>query len=46
MASKAYICVVEITSAGSANGSGRWVQFIIGRIFVYISIGLIEIVVT
>ncbi|KAI1359355.1 putative sugar transporter [Xylaria arbuscula] len=38
--------VLEITSAGSTNGSGRYTQFIVGRIIVYISVGLVEVDVT
>ncbi|KAJ5111378.1 hypothetical protein N7532_001913 [Penicillium argentinense] len=38
--------IIEITAAGTVSGSGRLVQFIIGRIIVYISIGLVEVDVT
>ncbi|OJJ07360.1 hypothetical protein ASPVEDRAFT_56765 [Aspergillus versicolor CBS 583.65] len=37
---------VEITAADSGPGSGRLAQFIVGRIIVYISIGLVEVDVT
>lgn len=32
-----------MTSAGSSNGAGRLPQFIVGRIIVYISVGLVEV---
>lgn len=38
--------LVEITAAGTGVGSGRLAQFIVGRIVVYISIGLVEVDVT
>ncbi|OQE20570.1 hypothetical protein PENSTE_c013G02249 [Penicillium steckii] len=38
--------IIEMTSAGSKSGSGRIVQFIVGRIVVYISVGLVEVNVT
>ncbi|OAA61970.1 Sugar/inositol transporter [Niveomyces insectorum RCEF 264] len=38
--------IIEITASGSSNGSGRYAQFLIGRIIVYISIGLVEVTVT
>ena len=38
--------LVEITSADSGPGSGRLAQFIVGRIIVYISVGLVEVDVT
>ncbi|KAJ5377313.1 uncharacterized protein N7496_004722 [Penicillium cataractarum] len=38
--------IIEITSAGSAAGTGRLAQFIVGRIVVYISVGLVEVNVT
>ncbi|KAI0118709.1 general substrate transporter [Nemania sp. FL0031] len=38
--------IIEITSAGTAAGSGRYAQFIVGRIIVYISVGLVEVDVT
>lgn len=34
---------VELASADSGYGSGRIAQFIVGRIIVYISIGLVEV---
>lgn len=37
---------VEITAAGTALGSGRYAQFVVGRIVVYASIGLVEVDVT
>ena len=41
-----YSCAVEITAADSGPGSGRYAQFVIGRIIVYISVGLVEVDVT
>ncbi|GKZ43701.1 hypothetical protein AbraIFM66951_005177 [Aspergillus brasiliensis] len=38
--------IVEITAAGTASGTGRYAQFVVGRIIVYISIGLVEVGVT
>ncbi|KAJ5983457.1 hypothetical protein N7481_005556 [Penicillium waksmanii] len=38
--------IVEITAADIGPGTGRLVQFIVGRIIVYISIGLVEVDVT
>ncbi|KAK5163897.1 uncharacterized protein LTR77_010291 [Saxophila tyrrhenica] len=38
--------IIEITAADSANGSGRFAQFIVGRVIVYISVGLVEVDVT
>ncbi|KAJ8124793.1 hypothetical protein O1611_g8846 [Lasiodiplodia mahajangana] len=38
--------IIEITSAGTAAGSGRYAQFIVGRIIVYVSVGLVEVDVT
>ncbi|UKZ91691.1 uncharacterized protein TrAFT101_006663 [Trichoderma asperellum] len=38
--------IVEITAAGTGPGTGRYAQFIVGRIIVYISIGLVEVNVT
>lgn len=32
-----------MTSAGSGNGQGRLAQFIVGRIVVYLSVGLVEV---
>jgi MFS transporter, SP family, sugar:H+ symporter len=37
---------VEITSAGTDAGTGRFAQFLIGRLIVYISVGLVEVDVT
>lgn len=37
---------VEMTSAGKAAGTGRLAQFVVGRIVVYISVGLVEVNVT
>lgn len=38
--------LVEITSAGTGFGTGRLAQFVVGRIVVYISVGLVEVNVT
>lgn len=38
--------LVEITAAGTAHGTGRYAQFVVGRIIVYISVGLVEVDVT
>ncbi|KAL2839000.1 general substrate transporter [Aspergillus pseudoustus] len=38
--------IIEITAADNAPGTGRLPQFIVGRIIVYISIGLVEVNVT
>ncbi|EXJ69785.1 uncharacterized protein A1O5_06856 [Cladophialophora psammophila CBS 110553] len=38
--------IIEITAAGTDAGSGRFAQFIVGRIIVYISVGLVEVDVT
>ncbi|KUL90293.1 hypothetical protein ZTR_01918 [Talaromyces verruculosus] len=38
--------IIEITAAGTAHGTGRYAQFIVGRIIVYISVGLVEVDVT
>jgi hypothetical protein len=38
--------LVEITAAGTAAGTGRFAQFVIGRIIVYMSVGLVEVDVT
>lgn len=38
--------LVEITAAGTGIGSGRYVQFVVGRIIVYASVGLVEVDVT
>ncbi|KAJ5648791.1 hypothetical protein N7490_005163 [Penicillium lividum] len=38
--------IVEITAAGSGAGAGRFAQFVVGRIIVYISVGLVEVNVT
>lgn len=38
--------LVEITAAGTAPGTGRYAQFVVGRIIVYISVGLVEVDVT
>lgn len=35
-----------MTAAGTGEGSGRFAQFVIGRIIVYISVGLVEVDVT
>ena len=37
---------VEMTAAGDGPGRGRLAQFIVGRIIVYISVGLVEVDVT
>lgn len=45
--SHAYLfAIVEITAADSGPGTGRLAQFIVGRIIVYISVGLVEVDVT
>ncbi|KAJ5775487.1 uncharacterized protein N7511_000498 [Penicillium nucicola] len=38
--------ILEITAADTGPGTGRFVQFIVGRIIVYISVGLVEVNVT
>ncbi|KAL4938438.1 hypothetical protein BDV06DRAFT_215079 [Aspergillus oleicola] len=38
--------IIEITAADSGPGTGRLAQFIVGRIIVYISVGLVEVDVT
>ncbi|KAL2795192.1 general substrate transporter [Aspergillus keveii] len=38
--------IIEITAADTAPGTGRFAQFIVGRIIVYISVGLVEVDVT
>ncbi|KAL4985722.1 general substrate transporter [Aspergillus falconensis] len=38
--------IIEITAADTAPGTGRLAQFIVGRIIVYISVGLAEVNVT
>ncbi|OCF32680.1 hypothetical protein I317_06080 [Kwoniella heveanensis CBS 569] len=38
--------VIEMTSAGTSPGSGRIPQFIVGRIIVYVAVGLVEVCVT
>ncbi|KAL3476667.1 general substrate transporter [Aspergillus californicus] len=38
--------IVEITAADEGPGTGRFAQFVVGRIIVYISIGLVEVDVT
>ncbi|KAL4925284.1 sugar porter family MFS transporter [Aspergillus undulatus] len=38
--------IIEITAADTDPGSGRLAQFIVGRIIVYISVGLVEVDVT
>ncbi|KAJ5818353.1 hypothetical protein N7474_003944 [Penicillium riverlandense] len=38
--------IVEMTAAGTSEGSGRFAQFVVGRIIVYISVGLVEVDVT
>jgi hypothetical protein len=35
-----------MTAAGSSEGSGRFSQFVVGRIIVYVSVGLVEVDVT
>lgn len=40
------VLLVEITAADSAAATGRFAQFIVGRIIVYISVGLVEVGVT
>ena len=40
------VASVEMTSAGAADGTGRYFQFIGGRIVVYMSIGLVEVTVS
>lgn len=38
--------IIEITAADTGVGTGRYAQFIVGRIIVYISVGLVEVNVT
>ncbi|KAJ3461155.1 hypothetical protein MRS44_009708 [Fusarium solani] len=38
--------IMEITAADTGAGSGRFAQFLIGRVIVYISVGLVEVDVT
>ncbi|RSL59922.1 hypothetical protein CEP54_007014 [Fusarium duplospermum] len=38
--------ILEITAADTGAGSGRFAQFLIGRVIVYISVGLVEVDVT
>ncbi|CAG8282028.1 unnamed protein product [Penicillium salamii] len=38
--------IIEITAADTGPGTGRLAQFIVGRIVVYVSIGLVEVNVT
>ncbi|CAH0057906.1 unnamed protein product [Clonostachys solani] len=38
--------IIEITAADDGVGTGRYAQFIVGRIIVYISVGLVEVDVT
>lgn len=38
--------LVEITAADTSVGTGRYAQFIVGRIIVYVSVGLVEVNVT
>ncbi|CAK7199019.1 hypothetical protein SEUCBS139899_001687 [Sporothrix eucalyptigena] len=38
--------IIEITASGTALGSGRIAQYIIGRIIVYVGVGLVEVTVT
>ncbi|KAI1459666.1 putative sugar transporter [Annulohypoxylon moriforme] len=38
--------IIEITAAGTSAGTGRFAQFVVGRIVVYISVGLVEVDVT
>ncbi|PCG91079.1 Major facilitator superfamily domain, general substrate transporter [Penicillium occitanis (nom. inval.)] len=38
--------IIEITAAGTAHGTGRYAQFVVGRIIVYISVGLVEVDIT
>ncbi|KAL4922079.1 general substrate transporter [Aspergillus aurantiobrunneus] len=38
--------IVEITAADTDPGTGRLAQFIVGRVIVYISVGLVEVDVT
>ncbi|KAF5009431.1 hypothetical protein FDECE_4363 [Fusarium decemcellulare] len=38
--------IMEITAADTGAGSGRFAQFVIGRVIVYISVGLVEVDVT
>ncbi|KAH8880772.1 putative sugar transporter [Thozetella sp. PMI_491] len=42
----AAISIIGITAADSGIGTGRYAQFIVGRIIVYISVGLVEVDVT
>ncbi|KAJ4357760.1 uncharacterized protein N0V89_002336 [Didymosphaeria variabile] len=38
--------IIEATAANSGIGTGRYAQFVIGRIVVYASVGLVEVTVT
>ncbi|CAG1965224.1 unnamed protein product [Fusarium graminearum] len=38
--------ILEITAADTGYGTGRFAQFLVGRIIVYISVGLVEVAVT
>ncbi|CAG2018187.1 unnamed protein product [Fusarium graminearum] len=38
--------ILEITAADTGYGTGRFAQFLVGRIVVYISVGLVEVAVT
>ncbi|WVF67472.1 hypothetical protein IAT40_002228 [Kwoniella sp. CBS 6097] len=38
--------IIEMTSSGTSLGSGRISQFIVGRIIVYASVGLVEVCIT
>ncbi|KAF5026819.1 hypothetical protein F66182_1103 [Fusarium sp. NRRL 66182] len=38
--------ILEITAADAGSGTGRFSQFLIGRVVVYVSVGLVEVDVT
>ncbi|EKJ77446.1 hypothetical protein FPSE_02319 [Fusarium pseudograminearum CS3096] len=38
--------ILEITAADTGYGTGRFAQFLVGRVVVYISVGLVEVAVT
>ncbi|KAM0492553.1 hypothetical protein ACHAP8_009908 [Fusarium lateritium] len=38
--------ILEITAADAGYGTGRFAQFLVGRIVVYVSVGLVEVAVT
>ncbi|CEI60068.1 unnamed protein product [Fusarium venenatum] len=38
--------ILEVTAADTGYGTGRFAQFLVGRIVVYVSVGLVEVAVT